>query len=524
MRRSMMCWFLSVAVCASTPTVAQIAAPIQKWAYGGCQPSYCQTGWYSSPAAVDIDGDGRREVISGSYDLVALDGVNGSLRWRAGSTNRIWPAIAAADLDGDGSLEIVVGRDGDEVTAYRLNGTVLWTRHPFGAGEVRSLALADLDRNGTAQVVVGRASGGSTQQVSVYQANGDVRAGWPARHSGEVGDGAGMFNENLAIADLDRDGTLEIYAPTDTHYITALNPNGSQRYVNTLYGVNTTWAEVGVHVDQLADLRGYANCGTEHRPNFANAAPAVADMDGDGSLELVVPGDVYNCAIGDPAGDLYYLPWIFNADRTRWANGLYNWTIIPSPMTGSGPLSQGNYSLIEDAVTNAVLADLDGDGKKEILYASYDGKLHALWLDKTEHYAWPFVVPGSGITFAAEPVVVDLDHDGHAEVIFASYPEKHDNLVGALYVLDYQGRQLHAVPLPAPRGDNWNGAMAAPTLANLDGDPDLELVITTTSSGAVAYDLPGSAYAITQWPTGRGSLKRTGVAFNDRIYGDGFGP
>jgi tetratricopeptide (TPR) repeat protein len=31
------------------------------------------------------------------------------------------------------------------------------------------------------------------------------------------------------------------------------------------------WSQVGVHVDQVADLRGYANCGTEHRPNFANS-------------------------------------------------------------------------------------------------------------------------------------------------------------------------------------------------------------------------------------------------------------
>ncbi len=513
---------LSALVCGSVS--AQIAAPVQKWAYGGCSPSYCQTGWYSSPAVADIDNDGHAEVIVGTYDLVALNGSTGALRWRAASGNRVWPGIAVADLDGNGSLEIVVGRDGDEVTAYHLDGSVFWTRHPFGGGEVRSLALADLDRNGTIEVVVGRASSGSTRQVSVYQANGDLRLGWPARHNGEVGDGAGMFNENLAIADIDGDGAPEIYAPTDTHYITALNPDGSQRYANAMYGARKTWAEVGVHVDQVADLRGYANCGTEHRPNFAAAAPAIADVDGDGTLELVVPGNVYNCAIGDPAGDLYYLPWILKSDRTRWQTGAYNWTALPLPPLEAGPLSLGNFSLIEDAATNAVLADLDGDGKKEILYASYDGKLHAWWLDKTEHYSWPFTVPGSGIRFAGEPVVVDLDHDGRAEVIFTSYPEKHDNLVGALYVLDYQGHQLHAVNLPAPRGDVWNGGMAAPTLANLDSDADLELVITTTSAGAVAYDLPGSAYATTQWSTGRGSLKRNGVAFNDRIYGDGFGP
>ena len=87
-----------------------------------------------------------------------------------------------------------------------------------------------------------------------------------------------MYNENLAVADLDGDGASEIYAPTDTHYISAFHPNGDQLLASLSYGTSgglqKVWSQVGVHVDQAADLRGFANCGTEHRPNFANAAPA----------------------------------------------------------------------------------------------------------------------------------------------------------------------------------------------------------------------------------------------------------
>ena len=36
--------------------------------------------------------------------------------------------------------------------------------------------------------------------------------------------------------------------------------------------------------------------------------------------------------------------------------------------------------------------DLDGDGREEILLPSYDGKLHAWWLDKAEHGACPEMV------------------------------------------------------------------------------------------------------------------------------------
>ena len=68
---------------------AAVQAPILKWKNGGCFSSWCQTGWYASPAVVDLDGDGLNEVVWGSYDLVALEGPTGALRWRASNTSRV---------------------------------------------------------------------------------------------------------------------------------------------------------------------------------------------------------------------------------------------------------------------------------------------------------------------------------------------------------------------------------------------------------------------------------------------------
>lgn len=510
------CLFALLGAATSAHSPQAVAAPTLKWQYGGCSSASCQTGWYASPAVADLDNDGAAEVVWASYDTVALNGANGSLRWRAANTKRAWPSIAVSDLTGDGSLETIVGRDGDQLTVYRADGSTLWTRNPFGGGEIRTLAVEDLEHDGQREIIVGRAGNGrngerATKQVSVYEADGSVRNGWPARHDGEVGYGANMYNENIAVADLDNDGFKELFAPTDVHYITALDRNGTQLAANPLYGANKVWSQVGVHVDQAADLRGYAECGTEHRPNFANSAPAVADVDGDGTLEFVVVGDVYNCDIGDPEGDLYHLPWILKLDRSRWSGSGFDWTTIPTARPNSGPLSQ-DYDLIQNSVTNAVVADLDGDGKKEIIYPSYDGRLHAFWLDKTEHGNWPFRVPGTGIRFAAEPAIVDLDNDGAAEVIVTSWPENGGGRVGQLHILDSQGNQIHAVDLPAPRGDDWNGGLGAPTVANIDADADLEVVVGTVASGVVAYDLPNTAHARCQWCTGRGGFGRTGVA------------
>jgi hypothetical protein len=483
-----------------------------KWQYGGCFTSWCETGWYASPAVADLDNNGQAEVIWGGYDLVVLNGNNGSEKWRATNGSRIWPGIAVADLTGDNDLEVIVGRGSDQVTVYNHTGGIEWSRNPFGNGEVRTLAVEDLETDGNLEVIVGRASGGNTKQLNVYEANGTVRPGWPARRDGELGYGWGMYNENVTIGDLNGDGFKEIIGPTDTHYITALDRNGNQLPVNGLYAPRTVWSQVGVHVDQAADLEGFAECGIQHRPNFANSAPAISDVDGNGTFEIIVAGDVYNCDIGDPEGDLYHLPWILNLDRTRWSGSGYNWTNIPVPtFLNGGPLSQ-DYDIIQNSVTNAVVADLNGDGFKEILYPSYDGRLHAYGLDKTEHGNWPYKVPGSGIRFAGEPVVADLDNNGQAEVIFTSWPQNGGNRIGQLHILDSLGNTLYALPLPAPRGDDWNGGLGAPTLDNIDADADLELVIGTVSSGVVAYDLPGTANARILWGTGRGSYKRTGVS------------
>ncbi|MGC4001172.1 MAG: VCBS repeat-containing protein [Anaeromyxobacter sp.] len=484
--------------------------PALLWAHGGCFGSWCQTGWYGSPAVADLDGDGTPEVIWGSYDVVALSSSDGSLRWRAAGGSRVFASVAVADVDADGEPEVIAGRGGDELTAYQADGSLAWTVHPFGAGEVRTLAVGDLDDDGAPEIVVGRAGAGDVEQLSAFTGAGALVPGWPARRDGEAGYGWGMYNQNVALGDLDGNGTLEVIGPTDTHYVTALDHAGDQLTVNARYAPQTVWSEVGLNVDDAADLRGWTDCATERRGNFALSAPAIGDLDGDGVPEIVVVGDVYDCD-ADPYRSLYQMPWVLEPDRSRFAGGPYDWTVLPAPEGSAGPRAQ-DYDVIEDATANAVLADLDGDGEREILYASYDGRVHALWLDRQEHGSWPYAVPGAGVHFASEPAVADLDGDGQAEVIVTTWGEKARHESGSLLILDHQGHLKRSVALPAsfPAG-GWNGGLGAPTVANIDATPELEIVVGTSASGVVAYAVPGSAGGTILWGTGRGNLNRTGT-------------
>ena len=492
----------------------QVQKPVLKWKNGGCYSSWCETGWYSSPAAADLDGNGSVEVIGATYSLFVLDGETGALVDQADPPgNRQWPSLVVADLDNDLDLEIVTAHGDGYVNVYDHQVNLVWSRRPTPGNELRSLAVSDLERDGTLEILV--ASTRPDNQWFAYEHNGDLRSGnWPqhAPDSDSNGFTAGAFNENVAAGDLDGDGRDEIVGPNDTHYLAAFEDNGNQVPANAIYGANKPWSRVGVHVDHQVDLRGWAYCGSEHRPNFAHSPPIVVDVNNDGTNEAVVVGNVYNCGTS-PYTSLYEMPYILNGDRTRWADDGYDWTVLPPRLPGSGPISE-NYNVIESSHPNPVAADLDDDGNLEIIFPSYDGRMHAYWLDKSQHGDWPYDVyqPAEGFyRFASEPVVADLNNDGKAEVIFTSWVQKGTHRTGKVHILNWLGNLLHEINLPQAYGSpNWNGGLAAPTLADIDGDPDFELIVNTAHSGLVAYDLPGSSEARILWGTGRGSYLRAG--------------
>ena len=490
-----------------------IQAPVLKWANAGCFTSWCETGWYASPAVADLDGNGTQEVIAAAYSIFILDGSTGTITRRIDpSGGREWPGVVVVDLEGDQDLEIVTAHGDGYLHVFDHLGDPVWSRQPTPGNELRSLAVDDLDGNGDFEIVV--ASTRSDNQWFVYEHNGNIRPAYWPQHTDSDSNGfaAGCFNNNVATGDVFGDGLLEIVGPNDTHYIAAFSADGSQVPANDIYGSGKPWSRVGVHVDHTVDLRGWAYCGTEHRPNFASSAPIVVDVNDDGTREIVVIGNVYNCGTS-PYTSLYEIPYILNGDRTRWGADGYDWTVLPIPDGLAGPLTE-SYSVIESNQPNPAAADLDHDGNLEIIYPSYDGRVHVYWLNKTERGHWPYSVtqPGEGIyRFASEPVIADLNNDGYAEVIFASWAQKSSNQTGKLHILDAFGSPIHEINLPSAFGStSWNGGLAAPTLGNIDSDPDLEIVINTAHSGFVAYDLPGTENARILWGTGRGSYLRGG--------------
>ena len=523
-----------LAALTALPASAQLAAPVLKWEHGGCHSSWCETGWYSSPAVADLDGDGAPEVIASAYSIVALDGATGALEWRvasghdrsepgASNVGRTWPGIVVADVDADGALEIVTAHGGGWASVYRADGFFEpgWPRQPIG-NELRGLSVGDLDRDGTMEIVVSAARSDPVN-TWVLEHTGATRPGWP-QLAGGGGFAWGVYNDNLALADLDADAELEIVAPSDVHYICSYQPDGTHRVASAVY-TGRNWGEVGTWESYATELIGFGLCNgvreQSYRTNFADGPATVADLDGDGSREVVATGRTYDCTGGETTK--YTGVYVFDRDRGRFVTPSYDWTTVPVDL--GAPLSL-DFNVIESANHNPAVADLDGDGEREILFSDFSGRVHAFWLDGTEHGSWPYQVwtPAVGhLRYASEPVAADLDGDGDAEVLFTTWTQKGSNADGSFYVLDSTGALLHQVPLPAALGAaSWNGALAAPTLANLDADPDLEVVLQTAFSGVVAYDLPGTAGGRVEWATGRGSYLRAGTPGPVALFADGF--
>jgi hypothetical protein len=274
--------------------------PTLKWQLGGCYNSWCETGWYSSPATADLDNDGQVEVIASAYSIISLNGSTGNLEWRISSghgrsqqgapnVGRTWPGIVIANVDHDDAVEIVTAHGGGWVSVYNTQGYFEpgWPKQPTSR-ELRGLSVSDLDGDGSMEIIV---TGAVNSQVNtwVYEADGTIRPGWPQLGNAS-GYAWGVFNANAAVGDLNNDGLNEIVVPSDVHYICAYRENGTQLPANSMYG-SKAWGAVGVWESLATELRGWGECNgvraESYQTNFADGPSVLADVNGE-MVEVVV--------------------------------------------------------------------------------------------------------------------------------------------------------------------------------------------------------------------------------------------
>lgn len=224
------------------------------------------------------------------------------------------------------------------------------------------------------------------------------------------------------------------------------------------------------------------------------ASPKLADLDGDGIRDIVAPGSdglvhAYSMRSGKPV-ELKGFPY-----RTRTVDGLAQEpgeAGVPSYLSAPGYAQSASTGLVPSNVNEAVLsaaaiADLDGDGKREIVFASYPGTLYVIDAQGKDLPGWPKRMPSipscpldpkkpaaspcmdvrSGVArgLYAAPVVVDMNKDGKPEIVQAAFD-------GKIHVFKVDGSPLDGFPVEIhhPEATKRNRIFTTPAVADVTGD------------------------------------------------------
>jgi len=443
----------------------------------------------SSPLLVDLTADGVPDIVVGTMSghVVAVNGATGARLWTQSAlsaTSSINSSPSAADVDGDGRPEIFVGsgaatanpgpgallsfeHDGTVRAGFPLNvwdGVYPVSRAP---GIHSSPAIGDVDQDGQPEVVFGTLAWKSIWSVSV---DGQVEAGFPYN----------SHDTNFstpALADLNGDGVTDFVIGQDQ---TPGDPaQGLDQECGTVRGIDG-------HGGTFFSVT---------RDEIVRSSPAVGDVDGDGQAEIVVG-----------SGNYWSNPANYNANPYAPAA-----CPIPDPghvlvLSLSGQLER-DITVGGSAFPSPALADVNGDGRADVVIGTSTqtgtGGGYVVAVDGlTGGQIWK--VPAR--TGVAEDIIggvsaADLNGDGKQDVLVpaGSGVYIHDGATGDVIAGINSGQV---------------GYQNTPAVADMDNDGRLDIVTAGTrgNDGIIErweVTTPGSVGALS-WPTFHHDARRTG--------------
>lgn len=489
----------------------------------------------SSPSLADLNDDGVSEIIVATADgkvfvfqgdgsllaswpvvtdlLSGLDPNNPNNHLQAPAYRdgivetdvhgSIVGGVAVGDVNGDRKPEVVAADLEGKVYAWDgagrlLEGFPVSTNPEFSKPEDRNEnnildkgvfaapALGDLDGDGKLDIVVGAMD----QHVYAWRGNGTPVPGWPVlardlRHPFPKG---ARIVSAPALGDLDGNGSLEVVVGTNEAYIAS----GRVYAFSSDGAILPGWP---VLVPSLVpggpDILPLVGQGVP-------SAPALADADGDGTLEVGI------AAVGGQG-------FLFKANGRRLVR-------LKSAQRDFGPGSDAKDGPTIFAMTSGSFGDLDGDGVLEFT-AGTSGARSALtvvvpglrlpfehhlsaWNARTGEFVPFFPRVVEDFQFFVNPAIADIDGDGLPEIIAGS-----------------GGYLLHAYNHLGQEPKGWpkftgHWLAASPAVGDIDRDGLSEVVMSTREGQLFVWDTTGPTHVggglSIQWQKFRHDQRNTG--------------